>query len=509
MEDFIKENEDLRKILLAQEGGIMKYWAEHPDVKGRDALFEGYQSQCADKFFEANMWSISEEDARIQALGYDRWKEELTYLKALNPALSDFSADLAEQAKIYVDNYLKRIFIKYHHSLYPDGISPKELYNEVIREFNMNFGVAAKCLRLVLQEYRGIAKTEKDDKDLFDEFLIGKCAKFYSGKYKQLRQAVKERIDSNTKNLNEVDSRRICRKLFFDDIWTLKPFARWVNGDYDLVKVRQGKGGSASYTIWSTKDLELLGIDVSEVVKQNEILISKEEMKWLREGILYYDPSHDSPEREHLTLMQTCFINYYRILTDIGRIWAAQLLVHGIDMRDLEKNSKGCCLNKLPDLLYYVDRFSDDFRDDCCVYSMMDAKELLDKIKKSGEDNIEKKNESIMKYVGKLKDIVDEKYQNVYVDMWNKILQLESVKNKVYNKGKQQDTIFNRDLVANIIHLMKENGIFKKGTTVASTARLLEPEKGVGHPVRAKLGLPPDDTTLVKEIKQVICSFKE
>ncbi len=26
LEIYIKENEDLRKILLAQEGGIMKYW---------------------------------------------------------------------------------------------------------------------------------------------------------------------------------------------------------------------------------------------------------------------------------------------------------------------------------------------------------------------------------------------------------------------------------------------------------------------------------------------------
>ena len=52
--DYIKENEALRKILLAQEGGIMKYLAEHLDANGTAELFSGYQDHCVDIFFEKN-----------------------------------------------------------------------------------------------------------------------------------------------------------------------------------------------------------------------------------------------------------------------------------------------------------------------------------------------------------------------------------------------------------------------------------------------------------------------
>ena len=50
--DFIAQNENLRQLLLSQEGGIMKYLAEHLDAKGTAALFCEYQNQCVDEFFE-------------------------------------------------------------------------------------------------------------------------------------------------------------------------------------------------------------------------------------------------------------------------------------------------------------------------------------------------------------------------------------------------------------------------------------------------------------------------
>ena len=52
--DYIKENEALRKILLAQEGGIMKFWAQHPEDDFDITLFENYEKQIVDDYFLAN-----------------------------------------------------------------------------------------------------------------------------------------------------------------------------------------------------------------------------------------------------------------------------------------------------------------------------------------------------------------------------------------------------------------------------------------------------------------------
>lgn len=71
--DYIKQNEDLRKVLLAQEGGIMKYLAEHLDANGTAELFGGYQNHCVELFFEKSKWVYYKvwegDDMRRAALG--------------------------------------------------------------------------------------------------------------------------------------------------------------------------------------------------------------------------------------------------------------------------------------------------------------------------------------------------------------------------------------------------------------------------------------------------------
>ena len=81
------------------------------------------------------------------------------------------------------------------------------------------------------------------------------------------------------------------------------------------------------------------------------------------------------------------------------------------------------------------------------------------------------------------------------------ILDLSEVSKRVFNKGKQQDTTFNRNLVAQITHLMIEP-MFVPSVKVAQMAEQLEPEKGVDHPVRKKLGESPD-----KKIKILVENY--
>ena len=113
--------------------------------------------------------------------------------------------------------------------------------------------------------------------------------------------------------------------------------------------------------------------------------------------------------------------------------------------------------------------------------------------------------DTIMEYVGRLKPVVRSEYLAGYDDLWLKILELQEVRGQVYNKGKQQDTTFNRNLVAQIIHQISRR-VYAVGVSDQQFAEYLEPGKGKNHSVRQKLGESPDgpvkkavETLFVKE----------
>ena len=97
LENHIREDKNFRQVLLNQEAGIMKFWAEQPDTDGLEALRKGYRDQCTYDFREANKWSMSEEFLKEEALAEDHIKKELVCMEALKTALSDFP-EVAEQA---------------------------------------------------------------------------------------------------------------------------------------------------------------------------------------------------------------------------------------------------------------------------------------------------------------------------------------------------------------------------------------------------------------------------
>ena len=105
--------------------------------------------------------------------------------------------------------------------------------------------------------------------------------------------------------------------------------------------------------------------------------------------------------------------------------------------------------------------------------------------------------EAIMEYVGRLRPLVKEQYLAKYDQIWEGILEISQVKAVIYNKGKQQDTTFNRNLLAQLIHQV--DIIYLPTANTVQMSTYLEPEKGVDHPVRQKLGEVPD-----KAIKKAV-----
>lgn len=115
---------------------------------------------------------------------------------------------------------------------------------------------------------------------------------------------------------------------------------------------------------------------------------------------------------------------------------------------------------------------------------------LDDAQKETGEPSPWAKDQ-ILEYVGRLKPLVREEYHECYDDLWMQILELKEVKLQVYNKGKQQDTTFNRNLVARIIHQMGDR-IYVEGVSDQQYAEYLEPGKGKNHSVRQQLCAMPE-----------------
>lgn len=66
----------------------------------------------------------------------------------------------------------------------------------------------------------------------------------------------------------------------------------------------------------------------------------------------------------------------------------------------------------------------------------------------------------ILNYVSRVAPMLADEWKNRYIRMWEEILDLKVVAASVYNHGKQQDTNFNRNLVANIIYYLVKRGCF-------------------------------------------------
>lgn len=113
----------------------------------------------------------------------------------------------------------------------------------------------------------------------------------------------------------------------------------------------------------------------------------------------------------------------------------------------------------------------------------------------------EQRKAEILAYVGRLKDRVSRDWKNRYETLWHRILSLPEVEAAVYEPGKQKNTTFNRNLVANIIYIMCSHGVFDK-TTATELTIALEGDKE--RSVRAKLGEQPDDKALCQAVEAVL-----
>ena len=124
--------------------------------------------------------------------------------------------------------------------------------------------------------------------------------------------------------------------------------------------------------------------------------------------------------------------------------------------------------------------------------------------KKEKDEQAEGVRQALLDYVGRLMPVVAAEFRDEYAAIWREILAEEAVSKVVYERGSQKGTLFNRNLVARISHMLVIRGVIPRETTDVRMAELLEPEKGKNHPVRGALALSPEDKQIKNAVNRVL-----
>lgn len=87
----------------------------------------------------------------------------------------------------------------------------------------------------------------------------------------------------------------------------------------------------------------------------------------------------------------------------------------------------------------------------------------------------------IMKYVNRIRPLVKDSMDKLYLHLWTGILEHEVFKVDLYDPGKQ-DCKFNRNLVANIMHYLDDKDFYKVPYNQSEMTRVVEGD--ADNPVR-------------------------
>ena len=349
LSDIIRGNKELQKILQKQKGGIMKFWAEHLDVRGPE-IFRSYQDQCDAEFFEKHEWDLGmtlpRDEMRCKALGNDHIESELGYLAYLNTALSDMEPKLSRLVISYAEKYLTYAYNEKRKHNFPNGMTPQDLYEEVMGLYRSG-GLANDCMKIVLIEHNSPGLIEETPWYRNTMFNI-RMKSSVLGNWRvepDLRQAVAKMLDGKTSEE--------CRYLAVKMMKEVKGFSQMLYSK---------KATTVNY----------LGFDIDEI---------KVDKEWLRDVARHAGLNEHNKQKKSA---QYYFSDLVFLLMQIGRIWAAQLLAnHGVDMHDLEIETD-CILKPAEkgDYDYYVDKlYGDSALSQRIVVDEDYARKLLSKIK--------------------------------------------------------------------------------------------------------------------------------
>ena len=135
------------------------------------------------------------------------------------------------------------------------------------------------------------------------------------------------------------------------------------------------------------------------------------------------------------------------------------------------------------------------------LYEVYAAIILLEKYTRACEENDDFSD--IREYTGRVTSMLAANWTpERYAALWDDILTIPAVKASAKKIGKQQNTTFNRNLIANILHTMMDNHVFSPTANNQTMCEALEGTKD--HSVRSALGTALKDKVLKTEIEKLI-----
>ena len=208
IDDYIRHDEKFRQALLEQEGGIMKFWAQHPESDFDITLFENYEKQIVGDYLQENkrnrsVHSLPPDEQKRKALAWYHLEErELHHQLALQPILAKLPDEAREHANRYFEDYLTDSYRQFIQYTYRDDISLAEFYRMVIGKFSVG-GLARDCLDFVLKEHHHpeVWMRTKGEYSILGEFYVQRyCSEVICqrGIYRKLREGVKEKLNGKS-----------------------------------------------------------------------------------------------------------------------------------------------------------------------------------------------------------------------------------------------------------------------------------------------------------------------
>lgn len=115
----------------------------------------------------------------------------------------------------------------------------------------------------------------------------------------------------------------------------------------------------------------------------------------------------------------------------------------------------------------------------------------------------EEKRQQILAYVKRVEPLLADAWSCCYDAFWQKVIEQPSVSAVIYTPGKQQNTTFNRKLVAQLLHYIGEkHKAFGPRFNATLLAEKLEGSRDAS--VRGELGFAVSDAGMVGEIEEII-----
>ena len=362
LEEYIRQDNNFRHFLLKIDGGIMKFWAEHPEVEFDWKLYESYEQQFIDDYLQLNrrnreVAALPRNDLKLRACPwYQLVTKEICYksdiLSKMQPIWGS-NSEIAEQLKNYIEDYLIDVYVDHRKCRYPSGPSSEDLYEAFMQIYD-SYGIAHHCISKMLCWRPNFSiKSVISNEEYANYFSLWQyTADFYekSG-FKKMRHFVKEMLQNRT--IAECRMIAVAELKRIDLATEIKYYRR-------------------------KNPLGYIALTDSEIQHQIEVLNKNPFLKTYHRKMSSIHTDKDA--------YFPIFCKLANLLLDFCRIWAAQLLVRGIDMGELERENGIVLIGRRQsgyddNYLYYIDKDYGDRPFDCCVYDERQAKELLAKVK--------------------------------------------------------------------------------------------------------------------------------